>query len=346
MHTKRPSLLARLIYKAAQRGWTRLDQASLLRRLMILRDLFKFDLFSTLKQYSPSPYKAIWSLLTGKNRYVFYDSSGRAQKISISPPNLVALLRLLKAGYTLVSADPAQNTIFMAIHSNLVLPLRASDSWDIATLNEILIEKDYGTSFPGYRILDIGAYNGDTPLFFAAYGAEKVIAAEPAPDNYALAQQNISSSPYKERIELLPVAIAATDGEMAFHLDPGNPQSHALTLTGENTAYATYTEQVMVPVWSFARLVAYSGWDTIDLVKLDCEGAEFPILTETPPDVLKKVKKWVIEYHADPQPLERCLQELGYSVQRVKDFVLTGLIWAEKSVPSDQSSIPSLTAKD
>jgi len=222
---------------------------------------------------------------------------------------------------------------FIAITKALVLPLRAANSWDIAALNEILIEKDYGASFPGYRILDVGAYNGDTPLFFAAYGAEKVIAAEPAPDNYALARKNITDYPYSERIELLPVAVAAIDGEMTFHLAPRNPQCHTLSPTEENAPYVTYTEQVKVPVWSFARLVAPSGWEAIDLVRLDCEGAEFPIILETPPDVLKKVRKWVIEYHADPQPLEKRLRELGYAVQRVKDFVLTGIIWSEEVPP-------------
>ena len=331
MNTKRPPLLARLIYKAAQKGWIRLDQDSFLRRLMSLRYLLKFRLFTTLAQHTPAPYLAIWSLLSGRSRYLFYTSSSRQpQEIALSPPNLVALLRLLKAGYPLVDVDSAQNLVYIAITEALILPLRAANSWDIAALNEILIEKDYGSSFPGYRILDIGAYNGDTPLFFAAHGAEKVIAAEPAPDNYALARKNITDSPYNDRIELLPMAVAATDGEMLFHLDPGNPQSHTLSPTDENAPYVTYTEQVKVPVWSFARLVAHSGWEAIDLVKLDCEGAEFPIILETPPEVLKKVQKWVIEYHADPHPIEKRLRELGYSVQRVKDFVLTGLIWAER----------------
>jgi FkbM family methyltransferase len=332
MTTRQPSLIARLLYKAAQKGWIRLEQNSFLHRLMTLRYLLKFRLFSTLTQYSPSPYRAIWSLLTGQNRYLFYTSSSpQAQELRLSSNNLITLLRILKAGYPLVSADSTLNTLSIAIAPDLIVSLRSRDSYDVVCLNELLIEKEYGTAFPGYRILDVGAYNGDTPLFFAAHGAQKVIAAEPAPDNYALAQKNISGSPYADRIELLPVAVAATDGEMMFHIDPKNPQSNALFPTSENLASSTYTERLRVPVWSFAKLVAHSGWDTIDLVKLDCEGAEFPILLETPAEVLQKVKKWVIEYHAAPEPLEKRLQELGYHVQRVRDSVLTGLIWAEKT---------------
>ncbi len=335
MTTIQPSLIARLLYKAAQKGWIRLEQNSFLNRLMTLYYLFKFRLFSTLAQHSPSPYRAIWSLLTGQNRYLFYTSSSpQAQEFRLSPGNLGPLLRILKAGYPLVSVDSTLNTLSIAIASDLIVSLRASDSYGVGCLNELLIEKDHGTAFPGYRILDVGAYIGDTPLFFAAHGAQKVIAAEPAPDNYALAQKNISGSPYADRIELLPVAVAATDGEMILHIDPKNLDSNALSPTSGNLARYTYTERLRVPVWSFAKLVAHSGWDTIDLVKLACEGAEFPILRETPAEVLQKVKKWVIEYHADPEPLEKRLQELGYHVQRVKDFVLTGLIWAEKTPSS------------
>jgi hypothetical protein len=54
MSTKQPSLIARLLYKAAQKGWIRLEQNSFLNRLMILYYLFKFRLFSTLAQHSPS----------------------------------------------------------------------------------------------------------------------------------------------------------------------------------------------------------------------------------------------------------------------------------------------------
>jgi hypothetical protein len=70
MTTKQPSLIARLLYKAAQKGWIRLEQNSFLRRLITLRYLLKFRLFSTLARHSPSPYRAIWSLLTGQNRYL------------------------------------------------------------------------------------------------------------------------------------------------------------------------------------------------------------------------------------------------------------------------------------
>jgi hypothetical protein len=103
---------------------------------------------------------------------------------------------------------------------------------------------------------------------------------------------------------------------------------HALLPTSDNQAYFKAKGTVMVPVWSFERLMAEAGWAEIDLVKLDCEGAEFPILLETRAEVLRRVKRWVIEYHAAPQLLEERLRSLGYHVERVKDFVMTGILHA------------------
>jgi hypothetical protein len=41
MTTKQPSLIGRLLYKAAQKGWIRLEQNSFLNRLMILYYLYQ-----------------------------------------------------------------------------------------------------------------------------------------------------------------------------------------------------------------------------------------------------------------------------------------------------------------
>ncbi len=46
--------------------------------------------------------------------------------------------------------------------------------------------------------------------------------------------------------------------------------------------------------------------------------------------MLQRVKRWVIEYHAAPQPLEKRLRSLGYQVERVKDFVMTGILHASR----------------
>jgi FkbM family methyltransferase len=331
MSVKKPPLWARPFYYAAQRGWIRLNQYSPYMRFAGLLQVFRFGLWGALKSLTPRPLAAFFSLLSGKDRYFLRLSPENAPvALRISPVNFISLLYLAKLGYRPISIDPDTHTLLMPMGSGITILLRADKSGDIAILKELLVDRDYGDSFQGYKIIDVGAYIGETALFFCSRGAQAVVAVEPAPDNAAIARDNIARSPYADRISLLTVAVAATDGEMPFYLDEGNPQMHALLPTSDNQAYFKAKGTVMVPVWSFERLMAETGWAEIDLVKLDCEGAEFPILLETRAEVLRRVKRWVIEYHAAPQLLEERLRSLGYQVERVKDFVMTGILHASR----------------
>lgn len=88
---------------------------------------------------------------------------------------------------------------------------------------------------------------------------------------------------------------------------------------------------ISVEVWSFQQLVEHSGWPEIDLVKLDCEGAEYPIfLLNTPPEVLRRVRRWAIAYHGSPTPLQDRLRELRYVVRPVRNRGASGILHAER----------------
>jgi hypothetical protein len=60
--------------------------------------------------------------------------------------------------------------------------------------------------------------------------------------------------------------------------------------------------------------------------------------SQTKSAVLQRVKRWAIEYHAAPQPLEERLRSLGYRVERAKDLVVTGILYAYR--PHNKSTNP------
>ncbi|MFH1218496.1 MAG: FkbM family methyltransferase, partial [Candidatus Peregrinibacteria bacterium] len=58
--------------------------------------------------------------------------------------------------------------------------------------------------------------------------------------------------------------------------------------------------------------------DRCDLIKMDCEGAEFRILSSTSPETFKKIKAFYIEYHEfspslKKETLTQILQKNGFT---------------------------------
>jgi len=323
----RAPLILRWLNKAARKGWIRFDQYSPLKRLAIAYYILSRGLWRSMRQIT-DPGRALWALIFSSDRYTLSLPGHPVQTLQMSPLNFLSLLRLIRAGYVPKAVDAEKNALTIEMAPGVFYTAYVANAMDLVPLKELLLEQEYGASFRGYRILDVGAYRGETALFFCIHGAEKVIAAEPAPDNYALAQQNIQQSPYQERIDLLPLAIADKSGTLPLCIDPRHSNAHRLNLYHEDAQEASLT--VEVPVWGFQQLVDYSGWDEIDMVKLDCEGAEYPILLNTPAEILRRVRRWMIEYHDSPAPLQRRLREMGYEVQSLRDRGTLGILYAER----------------
>lgn len=142
-------------------------------------------------------------------------------------------------------------------------------------------------------VIDIGGFIGDFALYAVKrLNARRVIVCEPSPRNWALLLRNISNNGYEQRIE--PVNKAVTDGsDVMMNLDaPDECQSMV------SAYYRSGGQQLTaVPGISLAELLRQYGVDTVDLLKIDCEGGEFPILESTPSEVYSRIRNIVFEYH-------------------------------------------------
>ena len=68
----------------------------------------------------------------------------------------------------------------------------------------VFFTEDYKFLDPkGSVVIDIGANIGDSAIYFALNGAEKIIALEPYPCSYNLAQENIKINNFNDKVELL-----------------------------------------------------------------------------------------------------------------------------------------------
>ena len=143
-------------------------------------------------------------------------------------------------------------------------------------------------------VLDIGANVGVTALYFSqVFPNAAVYAFEPAPDNFAVLSKNVANC---ARIRAFNFALGAQDATLELYAsdNPVNFGGYSLHATGSDTS-----KRVSIPVRNVAGVLAELSLTSIDVVKVDTEGAEWDILTAFPEAVLASAKYVTGELHGN-----------------------------------------------
>lgn len=170
-------------------------------------------------------------------------------------------------------------------------------------------------------IVDIGANAGYfNIMLFSKVKDATVYAYEPIPVNYELFKTNISlNSGLSNHIHLYNKAVT------------GKPQDHVelfMEHSAENSViasvYSDFDQQnkysIKVPAISLEEIFKSNDLNRVDLLKVDCEGSEYPIIYETPAALWAKVNRLTIEVHnldndkRNADYLGKYLQQQGFDV--------------------------------
>ena len=171
-------------------------------------------------------------------------------------------------------------------------------------LGPVFITKDYDfLKVKGKTVIDIGAYIADTSIYFAIEGAERVIALEPYPKNYQIAKKNIELNDLNTKITLLQAGGGPEDKEIFINSD----------YTGVCKPVHGSSSGEKVSIISLSTLVNRFDIDSACL-KLDCEGCEYDVISDTSADILKKFCRIQIEYHYGYKDICKKLKECGFKV--------------------------------
>lgn len=173
-------------------------------------------------------------------------------------------------------------------------------------------EKDiYFSQMPEYEpgedhiILDIGAHIGTFSLLAATKVPKGIVyAVEACKESYNYLRINIRLN---KLTNVRPSFLALGDkkGDVFLRHDEenwGHSIMRGLSFGGE-----------AVPSNTLAGFMVDNAIPKLDFIKFNCEGAEFPILMRTPPEVLARIDKMLILYHLDVA--------LGYSLTGLIDFL-------------------------
>ena len=176
---------------------------------------------------------------------------------------------------------------------------------DMFTVNEVFCRLDYAAGPDDVRIVDLGSNIGLSALYFLTRGPDvRCRLYEPDPRNAERLRDNLDG--LEDRYQLEEVAVADFEGEADFGLSPTGRYG------GLGVASATSTRVRCLHVDSVLE-DALSEWEAIDLLKVDVEGMEAPLLRAVRPDLLRRVRTVYVEGRRRELPLppgfqarERC----------------------------------------
>jgi FkbM family methyltransferase len=190
---------------------------------------------------------------------------------------------------------------------------------------EIFMEDLYEIDFLKKRlpdspvIVDVGANVGFFSLFMASqFPKASVYAFEPLPGNFNHLQKHFQLNPDKKLVAQNK-AVAGSKGTLTLHY---NPEVNFTALASMHTTFdASNTKQVEVESVSLPDIFTQFNLQKIDLLKLDCEGAEYDILYQCPAALFSSISQIAMETHAgkkqneNTESLATYLRQQGYELK-------------------------------
>lgn len=168
---------------------------------------------------------------------------------------------------------------------------------DEAVIRQTFERDRYFAETPEYQprdgdtIVDIGAHIGAFSLHAASrIGAGRVHAIEPSGDTFNLLRINVALN---RRSNVTPHRLAITDRDGTCTL------YHSRRNWGHSVVKQHSRRTETVASSTLAGFFDRNGIGRCSFLKLNCEGAEFPILLSTPPAVLERIDLAVVLYHGD-----------------------------------------------
>ena len=196
---------------------------------------------------------------------------------------------------------------------------------DVITLFVILVREDYGRFPPGGTVVDIGANLGAFALRAARLGARTVLAYEPNGAAFRCLQRNVEVNGLTGIVFPRRLAVSAAAGqEVRFPLAPS--VYNRIATGNESGDFET------VGTTSLAEILAREATQGIDLLKIDCEGAEYGILFGAAPPDLRRIREIRMEYHMGRESeLLEYLRRAGFEITLFRpDSAFTGNLWARR----------------
>lgn len=208
-------------------------------------------------------------------------------------------------------------TKYLQLADGHVIPVQ--DFMTLYIYKEIFVDRCYDVTLDSADpvIIDIGANSGLFALRLKQlYPSARIFCFEPFPPNFAQLERTIALNGLEE-VTPIRKAIGAHPGLTKLFIHKRNMGGHSFYAAEAHSA-----DHVDVEVTDL-RSVMRDVRQRIDLLKVDCEGAEFDILMGLTAPEARQIRKIIVETTSDLYDVDRLnekMSSLGYQHQPRKDL--------------------------
>jgi methyltransferase, FkbM family len=149
-------------------------------------------------------------------------------------------------------------------------------------------------------VIDVGAFVGDTAMYFILRGARRVIAVEPHPGAYAEMLDNVKLNNLERVIVPVNAGLASKPGKIC--IEDVSVEATSATYHGSGNCINA------VPAVTLSELISRFNIDVGNAVlKMDCEGCEYDVILNDYGHV-RLFRELILEYH--PKSANKSVDDL------------------------------------
>jgi FkbM family methyltransferase len=170
-----------------------------------------------------------------------------------------------------------------------------------------------------YRnIIDVGGHIGYFAIHISQFCKDALVFSfEPEPQNYEILIRNIKINKLENKIIPSNSAISDTDGRIKLYLHD-DTFAHSTSIATPNS--------IEVPCYSLEKVLSANHIENCDLLKLNAEGAEYPILLNAKKETLQIISSirahcHSLDSHRNVDILVAFLSANGFTCRKKGEFL-------------------------
>jgi FkbM family methyltransferase len=190
----------------------------------------------------------------------------------------------------------------------------------------------------GRLVVDVGSFIGDSALYFALRGAQRVVALEPSSRFCSIADVNVEKNGLAGIVQVVNEGAGKSGfSQFAEQIPEGMEDSKEVLIHREWKPGGT----TGVRINSLKEVAVRFNPGTDAVLKVNCEGCEYSLILEASEEELRGFSEIMLEYHYGSKKLEKKLGECGFNVLRIQNRLQfnkffpdprleVGLLWARR----------------